>query len=338
MSVIEQLYQAELELKEGFRKRAATLNNSILKRNAAFNNLLASNDNLNAKFDYGFDLFSDIKIPTEILQNSSNNAMSGKITTFDRNKINAFFFDDFGMDISAVDVIESTFIPDNAEAFAMECSKDEHYICIPTRNALQSKKFLSYDLLIHELGHTVEFIERRKQNTPAEILNFSLFSETIAHYYQMSYMLKYSSSEDRLGMLTSVTQAYLFYHCMKIMRRVAPQDKIFSRMKISKDGEFQSFLSAYQGTNILDNFFKRWHLKDYLQVYEEEYAKRLGVFLALNFIRYNLDIKELFKTQYPKGDNIRLEDIIIQTNLDKDILFDFSDIDETIKKFVKGDL
>ena len=329
---IEKMYQLELSMKNSLIAGNQDIDAFNESYNAAYSNLLAANKNLNLKYDYGFALFSTVKIPLNILRNSSANATNGQIQSFDRNKVNSFFLNEFDIDISAVDVIEVPNMPDHAEAFAMECGVNDHYIAIATT------KFLSYDLLIHEFAHTVEFTERRKNNTPAQILNFPTLSETIAHYYQMVYMLKYSTENERLGMLATITEAYLFYHCIQIMMKVAPNERTFNREKIYKAEEFKQFLIAYDGTYVISNFFDRYDNQNYFSIYNSVHARRLGAFLALNFIKYKLDITELFHTRYPTGNTISLKGLIEQTKLKPKVLFNFNKMEETITKFISGAL
>ena len=332
---IEQMYKTELEIKNSLINNNQDMYELQAKHFDSYQKLLAANDNLGAKMDYGFDLFFNVKIPVEILKKSSLCAMSGNIKTFDRDKVNSFFWNQFSIDVSSVDVIEIPNMPDHAEAFALECGVNDHFIGIPSAN---SNAFLSYDLLIHEFAHAIEFTERRKNKSPAHILTFSLLSETIAHYYQMIYMLKHSSLNDRLGMLASITQAYLFYRCMRIMLKVAPKERNFDSNRIYNDSEFVEFTKAYSGTDILDQFFERYHGRDFYIDFDQIHAQRLGFFLALNFIKYELDITELFHTKRPKGGIISLEDLISQTTLKPEVLFNFSEMEETITKFVNGSL
>lgn len=332
---IEQIYQIELEVKKGLINNEQDMDALYIRHLDSYHRLLEKNNNLKSKFDYGFDIFSTVRVPVGILKYSSMYSTSGKIKNFDRNNINSFFWDQFGIDVSSVDVIEVQNMPDHAEAYASPCNVNEHYIAIPDS---KSNAFFSYDLLVHEIAHTVEFTERRKNSNPAHIFSFPLLSEAIAHYYQIIYMLKHSSEEERLGMLASITEAYLFYRCMRIMCKVAPKDKKFDPNKILNDSEFVDFIKAYQGTNVVSNFFERYHNQDYYAVYNQIHAQRLGVFLAFNFIKYKLDITELFHTRFPTGETISLEGLIKQTKLKPKVLFNFSKMEETITKFVEGNL
>lgn len=333
--VIEQLYKIELELK------TSLINNQDIDiltptYTDLRNKLLEENKNINTKIDFGFDLFDSVKVPVDILRASSFYAMSGKITTYDRNLINSYFLNKFGKDVSNIDVLtlSKKVIPEHAEAFAMECGADAHYIGIPDN---LEKSYLSYDLLVHEIGHTVEFTERRKNKTPADILTFGVLSEAIAHYYQMVYMLENSTKENRLGMLASTTQAYLFYRCVQIMFRVSPTARVFDPNLIINDSAFIELKQAYLGTDIIDVFFATHHNQDFRNLYQDIHAQRFGVFLALNFIKYKLDITEILNIKYPMGE-ISLEGQISQTNLEPDVLFNFSEMDETLTNFVNGSL
>jgi len=138
---------------------------------------------LSAWLDYDFDLFKDVEIPLHILRNSSAFAKAGRIYEYDRNVVDAYYLNKFGIDVSKVEITTILNIPEHAEAFAMSCGSDEHYVVIG-RNLRSA--FLSYDLLIHEFGHTVEFIEGRKNKKIDEFLKLNVLSEAIAHLKTMS--------------------------------------------------------------------------------------------------------------------------------------------------------
>lgn len=335
--VIEQMFQIERELKQARSegKEDHEMGELYERYRSTHNKILELNANQNSALDFGLDLFARIKIPPEILRASTLNGLKGKITTFDRAKVDNFFQTRFGIDTTIVEIISIPKMPVHAEAYAASCGQNEHYVAIPDN---LETKFLSYDLLVHEFGHTVEYTERRKDVMNINFLDFSVLSEAIAHYYQMTYMLENSTTEERLGMLASVTYAHVFHQCMKIMRRVAPKEREFDREKISKDRDFLDIVYAYRDTNVLDNFFTHNKGKDFYVEYTQLQAARFGVFLALNFIKYKLDITELFKTKYPKAKIISLEALIGQTNLKSKVLFNFSKMDETISRFANGEL
>lgn len=335
--VIEQMFQIEREIKQARSEGREDHEMGELygRYHSTHNKILESNNYQNAALDFGLNLFANIKIPPEILRASSLNALKGKITTVDRARVDNFFQTRFGINTTNVEIISIPKMPAHAEAYAAPCGQNEHYITIPDN---LEKKFLSYDLLVHEIGHTVEYTEKRKDVMNINVLDFALLSETIAHYYQMTYMLENSSTEERLGMLASVTHAHVFHQCMKIMHKIAPKQREFDKDKILKDKDFVDIIYAYRDTNVLDNFFTYNKGKDFYVEYAQHQAKRFGVFLALNFIKYKLDITELFKTKYPKGKIISLEALIGQTNLKSKVLFNFSKMDETILRFVNGEL
>jgi hypothetical protein len=289
---------------------------------------------LSAWLDYDFDLFKDVEIPLHILRNSSAFAKAGRIYEYDRNVVDAYYLNKFGIDVSKVEITTILNIPEHAEAFAMSCGSDEHYVVIG-RNLRSA--FLSYDLLIHEFGHTVEFIEGRKNKKIDEFLKLNVLSEAIAHYFQIIYMLENSTKYERLSMVSTFTQAFIFYRSMQIMRQVVPDASTLDHRVIVYDPAFRDIYAAYEGTDILINFFNRWAGQDFYSVYKEHHEKRLGVFLALNIIKHDMDINELLLSKYPQGD-VSVERIIESTNLDSNVLFNFKDMPETLTQFVNGTL
>lgn len=285
-------------------------------------------------FDYDFDLFKDVTIPSDILRDSSAYCTAARIYEYDRNVVDAYFFNKFGIDVSNVDITTIRNLPEHAEAFAMACGSDEHYVIIG-RNLHSA--FLSYDLLIHEFGHTVEFSEGRKNKKINEYLKLNVLSEAIAHYYQIIYLLENSTRNERLSMIATFTQAFIFYRSMQIMLQVAPDARTLDHSVILHDPAFRDIYTAYAGTDILINFFNRWAGQDFYNVFKEHHEKRLGVFLALNIIKHDMDINELLLSKYPQGD-VSMERIIERTNLDSAVLFNFKDMAVTLTQFVNGTL
>ena len=287
-----------------------------------------------SRFDYDFDLFKDVNIPSDILRDSSAYVSAARIYEYDRNVVDTYFLNRFGINVSNVDITTIPNLPEYAEAFAMACGSDEHYVVIG-RN-LQSA-FLSYDLLIHEFGHTVEFSEGRKNKKIDEYLKLNVLSEAIAHYYQIIYMLENSTRHERLSMVATFTEAFIFYRSMQIMLQVAPDARTLDHSVILHDLAFRDIYTAYAGTDILINFFNRWVRKDFYDVFKEHHEKRLGVFLAFNIIKHNMDLNELLLSKYPQGD-VSMERIIESTNLDSRVLLNFKDMAATLTQFVNGTL
>lgn len=335
-NAIEQLYRVENELK-ALQMNGKELTEDFLARThtPAFHQVLASNDNLQSGLDFGFAIFLEAKIPVEILRASSLVGFQGHITRIDRAAINAFFLDEFGCDISRVDVVESGYIPSYAEAVAYPCGENNHYIVI---TSLGTTTFVSNDILVHEFGHTVEFSERRQSEDPVCILSFTLLSEAIAHYYQMAYMLKHSTKDERLSMLSSVTEAYVFYRFMETMLTLDNKARTFDFARMRQHPLYSDLNAAYRDIGLLDNLERKYEGRNFHLDYHEQHAKRLGVFLSLNIIRHKLDITELFKPKFPKGGTISLFELLQQTQLDLTLLLDFSSMDETVTDFVNGTL
>lgn len=331
--LIVELYAIELEIKKKLINDEDV--NALYGRLGDFYHKLQSENNYkSSKVDCGYSLFDSVEFPLDILRGSSLNAMQGNITAFDRNKINTFFLQRFNRDISNVDILSLQSMPPHAEGYAMTCSTDDHYICIPSN---LKESFLSYDLLVHEFGHTVEYTEKRKNSSPDGILLFPVLSEAIAHYFQMVYMLEHSTEEERLGMLASTTDSYLFYRCMQIMGKIEPKACVFDPNKIINHDDFSIFREAYMNTPVINNFFARHKGENFYDAYLETHASRFGVLLALNFIKYKLDINELFSIKLPKG-RVSLEGLICQTKIKPKVLFNFSKMNETITRFVAGKL
>lgn len=337
--IIEHLFKAELDLKNAQKNNQKNLESEHRQLHEAYSNVYKANRNDKLVFDYDITLSTEVKIPSDILRSSSLNAQSGKILNFDRNVINSFFKETFDLDVTTIEVIDIPKMPEHAEGFAQECGLDDHYVVVSTQNGLY------YDLIVHEFGHAIEFTERRKKYTIGSLVHFPLITETVAHYYQLTYMLKNSSKENRIGMLASTTEAYLFSRCIQIMAQHAPKDISLNFELIFNDPKFKDIVIAYQGLDILPRFAQRYKGKNYRNEYYFHHGKRFSVFLAMNCIKHNLDIRELSKIEIPEGDPadediqyVELQELLEQTNIDVDLLLDLSTMDDTITKFVDGTL
>lgn len=283
---------------------------------------------------YDLNLFKDVEISEDIFCASSRNVDTGKLESYDRTIVDSFFKNRFGIDVSNTEIITSKDMPMHAEAYAVACGTNEHFIVVGNN---PETSYVSYDLLIHEFGHTVEFTEGRKNKKLEEHLKHPVLSEAVAHYYQLVYMMENSTKDEKLSMIASFTQAYLFYRCMLIMINTDPNAKSFDPDIIVSHPDFHVFRRAFIGTHVLTNFFDRWRGQSFIEAYKQHHAQRFGVFLAFNFIKHKLDITELFRIKYPMG-KVRLEDLIEQTSIDPDVLFDFTNMDRTLIDFVNGSL
>ena len=150
-------------------------------------------------------------------------------------------------------------------------------------------------------------------------------------------MLENSTRHERLSMVATFTEAFIFYRSMQIMLQVAPDARTLDHSVILHDLAFRDIYTAYAGTDILINFFNRWVRKDFYDVFKEHHEKRLGVFLAFNIIKHNMDLNELLLSKYPQGD-VSMERIIESTNLDSRVLLNFKDMAATLTQFVNGTL
>lgn len=337
--VIENLFTAELVLKNAYLNNKNNLDEENLHHEEAFIEVFKANSNDKLIFDYSVSLSPEVKVPSYILRNSSLNAQSGRILNFDRNVIDSFFKETFDLDVSAFEVIDIPQMPKHAEGIAVPCGLDNHYVLISTQNGLY------YDLIVHEFGHLVELTERRKKNTVGSLVFYPLFTETVAHYYQLIYMLKNSSKENRIGMLASTTEAYVFSRCIQIMLQHAPNESTFNFDLIFNDPQFQDIALAYNGLDVLPRFVQRYQGQNYKNIYQMHHGQRFSVFLALNCIKHKLDIREFSKIEIPEGDlttnNVQyvgVSKLLEQTNINIDLLLDLSTMEDTITKFVEGTL
>jgi hypothetical protein len=291
------------------------------------------------EYDFFYHLFQNVKISENLLLDSSLNGIQGMIHEIKKSEYDSFFEDYFKIDISNVDIIRVSTMPDYAEGFASSCGEDNHYIVLPKAG---THYFLSKDLIVHELGHTIEFSKRRKPKIENGIVSFPIISETIAHYYQFYYMLKFSNRKERLSVLASITEAYFYYKCLMIMHtKKVKSIENFDFNFILKHSDFKHIKNAYEniytqsGLTLLENLIQKYES----QMIHESFnlhIQRLGAFLAFNFLKYKLEINKLFFIDY--SGKINLEKCLNQVGIDSKLALDFSSIDQTIQSFVDGTL
>lgn len=269
------------------------------------------------KFNHFFNLFQQINIPVSLLTASSMQKKDSTIKKIDKNEFNDFFKNYFNIDISSIDIIHVTSLPQHAEGYAETCGIDKHYIVLPQLN---SEYFLSKDLIVHELGHTTEYLVKRTHDLKNGIVHFPIISETIAHYFQFYYMLKTCSKVERIGVLASITEAYFFYKSMLIMFINDNNASTFDYEIIVHHPLFTPFIEAYDCISLgpitlLDELINRYDGKSMLEKYMFPHSQRLGAFLAFNFLKHNLDVQKLFSVQFNQ-ENIDLEECLKSVGLD----------------------
>jgi len=94
------------------------------------------------EYDFFYHLFQNVKISENLLLDSSLNGIQGMIHEIKKSEYDSFFEDYFKIDISNVDIIRVSTMPDYAEGFASSCGEDNHYIVLPKFHSQLSVKQL----------------------------------------------------------------------------------------------------------------------------------------------------------------------------------------------------
>lgn len=336
--MVNPLFELERQYKSHLASGQASGNNDpITERISREINEIINEDLMRSgaqSLSYSPDLYYKLYIPVDILKESSKNALISNSTLVDVDSIHAFFLDEFEINTKYVDIIELDFMMDHAEAFAKACAIDEHFIALQTSG---DNSFVSPDLLVHEIGHTVEYLKCRTAAQPLIGYRFPTISEAIAHYYQLIYMLKHSSEIERLGMIASTTASYFVYRCWLAMSDIDPTMECFDFSLIQHHELFDDFKNAYGDTDLLTKLINHYDGLPMNELFNNLHGMRFGFHIALNLIKHNLDVNELFKTKSNCA-VISIENLIAQTNLDPNLVFDFSNVPETLYSFIDGTL
>ncbi|WP_312318687.1 hypothetical protein [Acinetobacter variabilis] len=228
-------------------------------------------------------------------------------------------------DISLKDV-DVFFLDDEfrlAEGRASSCKENEHYIILPKN---LETCFLSDDLIIHELGHTVEYYFRRKDINNNRLASHRILSETIAHYGQFHYLAT-QNIEKRVSVLGSIVAIAIPLEIVKYclehnIQHWNTNDIIFSQ-------NFKT-LRKFYSIEKLEYLIQGYKNLSIAQIYHFHVEPRLGAILALSLQDNQEAIKSLCLAESNKDIKTILEDL----GLNSEELLDFQRSDEILKKFI----
>ncbi|MEZ8051405.1 MULTISPECIES: hypothetical protein [Vibrio] len=212
----------------------------------------------------------------------------------------------------------------------------DHIVLLPKH----STQIKSTDLLIHELGHTADFTIARKTENDDLLFPHITFSETIAYYCQIRFLLEQGTREQRIGLFGAFYLTYLgccvTRHCIETQ---TPLNKLKPN-KALKSGFYDEILAAYPNSGI--NAAKSVVIKNitaFQQNYKDlgplvnlDFARRFGFILALFLLDKPINfVKELIHKNSLEHDFVEIVQSIVPNfqdyaNLDQRLL-DFFDSD-----------
>lgn len=210
-----------------------------------------------------------------------------------------------------------------AEGWALPCKEDEHYIVLP--NSLENS-FLSDDLIIHELGHTVEFYFRRQDMNENRIISHKILSEAIAHYGQFKY-LSTQSLEKRVSVLGSILHIAPLLEIIKYCH-----DTQSSEWEVDEvvNSDYFKILRKFYSIEKLKFLIEPYQKQSVSELYYYHVEPRLGAVLALSL----LDNQEAIRSLCFAEKNKNVKDILEDLGLSSDQLLDFRNADTLLKKFI----
>lgn len=210
-----------------------------------------------------------------------------------------------------------------AEGWASPCKESEHYIVLPSN---LETSFLSDDLIIHELGHTVEFYFRRQDINEHRIISHKILSEAIAHYGQFKY-LSTQSFEKRISVLGSILHIAPLLEIIKYCH-----DMHSSEWEIDEvvNSDYFKILRKFYSIEKLKFLIEPYQKQSVIELYYYHVEPRLGAVLALSL----LDNQEVIRSLCFAEKNKSVKDILDDLGLSSDQLLDFRNADTLLKKFL----
>lgn len=238
----------------------------------------------------------------------------------------SFVSEELQVDLADVDVVRSKSHYSNHEGVAISCRNTEHLVLLPPVGG----GFESPDLLVHEFGHTAEFNLRRSLNDDSLLIHHRLLSETVAHYCQYRYLLKFGTREERLGAMGSVTKEYLALKAVLLSMKLEHDTLQIS--EVCEHEDLLDFTEVYGREKVADI------LSGYAQlslavIYHYYVEPRFGAFLALRLIKQPEAVRGLALANPEKPVPSILEEDL---DLEADCLMDFKNVEDLIWNFVEA--
>lgn len=228
-------------------------------------------------------------------------------------------------DLTPVEIIFTRGDFSHAEGRAQPCADTEHFVILPS----PEHDFTSEDLLVHELGHAVEFMRRRPTEEYGYYSPHKLFTEAIAHFTQFHYLTDHGTKEQRLAVFGSVMRDYMIMKALEatyeLTENTAPLD---ARREITHE-VMADLVSVYGKARTLD-ILMPFNGQPFWPLYYNLVEPRMGFVLALKLFNNKEAILKLTTEKQDRP----LKETLDSLGLNGEDLMDFSEADTLIKKFI----
>lgn len=232
-------------------------------------------------------------------------------------------------DLMPVEIIFTKEDFNQAEGRAQPCADSEHFVVLP----YPEHDFTSEELLVHELGHTVEFMRRRPTEEYGYYSSHKLFSEAIAHFAQFHYLTDNGTEEQRVSVIGSLLRDYMIMKAVEAMLEISEDSKTLDvRQAITRE-PMSDLLSIYGKAKTLD-IMMPFDNAPIWQLYYQLVEPRMGFVLALKLFNNKDAILKLTTVKQDRP----LKETLDELELNGEELMDFSQADELLKKFINKTL
>lgn len=228
-------------------------------------------------------------------------------------------------DLNSVEIIFTEGDFNQAEGRAQPCADSEHYVILP----FPEQGFTSEELLVHELGHAVEYMRRRPSEEYGYVSSHKLFSEAIAHFVQFHYLTDHGTREQRVAVFGSVMRDYMIMKALQAAYEITEDYRSLDVRQAITHEIMSDLVSVYGRTLTLDilmpyNGLPLWPL------YYNLVEPRMGFVLALKLFNNK---EEILKLTTEKQDR-PLKETLESLGLNGEEIMDFSEADTLMKKFI----
>jgi hypothetical protein len=232
-------------------------------------------------------------------------------------------------DLKPVEIVFTKGDFNQAEGRAQPCADSEHFVILP----YPEDDFTSEELLVHELGHTAEYMRRRPTEEYGYYSSHRLFSEAIAHFAQFHYLTDHGTQEQRVAVIGSLLRDYMIMKALDAMLEISEDSKTLDvRQAITKE-PMSDLLSIYGKAKTLD-ILMPFNNAPFWVLYYNLVEPRMGFVLALKLFN---DKEAILKLTTVKQDR-PLKQTLDELGLNGEELMDFSQADELLKKFINKTL
>jgi len=323
------LYQLEKEIQQAYVKGARTDHLSSQQNQLLSLFCVNSSEKLTKYLNQMVAIVRTINISSSVLQlgeHIDTSRLSNPITDLEFVEAKNYVQELLDVDLTDVSLEFTEKNEHMVEGRCLSCGDTSHIVLIPKND----QQVCSTDLLVHELGHAAEFTFNRKSGDDKLLLPHASFSEAIAYYCQLKYLVDKGTREQRIG---AFGVFYLSYLAACVVRHCLDKKIELNELKPNKalkSGYYDDILAAYPslGLNVakkivIDNIkFFQERYGSILHLMHGDFSPRLGFVFAL----YLLDKPKEF-----------LQDLMLQNALENDFLAVTKTIVPSIKEFAELD-